>query len=504
MVRKKLFSLCAVMMMMALCLSSCRKSQEEYESAIPAEATLVVSVDLKELAIKSGMDKNEEAKQKLEEVLKDRINSQVGAQLVRLMKNPSESGLSVQDKVYLFAMKADGALSLVAKVTDQEKVKETFEAWAKEHVCSRPEKVKGYYQVVLGGETLCAFSENTLLLTSKDGSIEAVEKNIETWMTQKASQSILSNDGFTRLNEKKGDIGFFITMEAVPDMYTSPLKMTLPQGMELKDMKVLGALNFENGKIAITIENFSNQKQMEEWNRQVAEVYGKSASGFMKYYPLSTPLYLGVNINGSKLLKISDDFTSQLKEYSKQFQWDFVSMLSSVDGDVAFGLTGFGESLPSFLVCAAVKDETILNELSNKIGGRKMGKKQYAKTMYGMNVLYGMEGKTLYVVAGNKSFGGLAEIKPSLEESPWSAVAKGSYGYFGVNVPAMLSFPLLSSLDTYEEQAGTMQGILSQIESVECYAASTKEGNIDIVMKNKKENALRVWVNFAREPGAAF
>lgn len=505
MVRNKLFSLCAVVMVVVLCLSSCRKSKPEYVHAIPSDATLILSIDLKALAVKSGMEKNEIAKQKWAEALKERVNSPAGEQVTSLIKNPSQSGISVEDKIYLFALKADGAFSLVAKVTDQEKLKETFEILAKEQACSFPEKVNGYYQTVLDGEAVCAFNETTFLLVSPErNGLEAVKEEIATYMAQKPAQSILSNNGFNQLNEKKSDIGWFVTMETLPEIYTFQLRRSLSDEMELKDIQLLGTLNFEKGKIAMTLENFSDHKQMKEARKRIEEIHSKSASGFMKYFPFSSLMYIGTNIHGEKLLKVSDKFASRLRETSKQSGWDFSAMLSSVQGNMAFGLTSLEQGVGSFLTCVEVKDNTILKELSAKLGGKKIGEKQYAMTMYGMHVTYGMEGKTFYIASGDKPFISLPEIKPSLEESPWRSVAKRSYGYFGLNVSALMASSLPSSLGIYGEQASRMQTVLSQIEYVEAYAASTSQANINIIMTNKDENALKVFVDLGGKLSGAF
>ena len=96
---KKMISRLSVLAVLIVFLAACSKTSE-YTNVIPADASVVASINLKSLASKAGLDdkENEAAKQKILEALKSGMNAATFQQLEKIMKNPSESGIGCNGK----------------------------------------------------------------------------------------------------------------------------------------------------------------------------------------------------------------------------------------------------------------------------------------------------------------------------------------------------------------------------------------------------------------------
>ena len=92
----------ALLVIMAF-LASCSESSE-YTNAIPKDAAMVVSLDFKSMAQKSGINgkEGESVVTKLTDVLKSGLEGEAYATAEKIVKNPAETGLSLTDRVYLF------------------------------------------------------------------------------------------------------------------------------------------------------------------------------------------------------------------------------------------------------------------------------------------------------------------------------------------------------------------------------------------------------------------
>ena len=86
---KKMISRLSVLAVLIVFLAACSKTVE-YTNIIPADATVVTSINLKSLASKAGLNdkENEAAKQKVLEALKSGMNAATFQQLEKVMNNP--------------------------------------------------------------------------------------------------------------------------------------------------------------------------------------------------------------------------------------------------------------------------------------------------------------------------------------------------------------------------------------------------------------------------------
>ena len=119
------FALVAIVLLMASC-----SSESEYANAIPKDAAMVMSFDFKTMAEKSGINGKggEKVVAKLTDALKSGLEGEAYKTAEKIIQNPSESGLSFTDKVYMFITPHSNAFALLAKVDDEGKVEALLEA----------------------------------------------------------------------------------------------------------------------------------------------------------------------------------------------------------------------------------------------------------------------------------------------------------------------------------------------------------------------------------------
>ena len=107
------------------------------------------------------------------------------------------------------------------------------------------------------------FNENAAVLTEAYGTsqMDVAKQTISTLLKQTEENSIASNGSFRKMQDQKGDINFFASMDAVPKMYTQQISLGLSSQIDLSEVKAVGNLNFEKGKIALQIETYSDNAE---------------------------------------------------------------------------------------------------------------------------------------------------------------------------------------------------------------------------------------------------
>ena len=147
-----------------LFLASC-SPKTEYTHALPKNASVVVAMELDDMAQKAGLNGQggEVVVNKLKSLLKGGLQGEAAQLAERIIEQPSESGLSFEDKVYLFATPHAEALAILAKVADEGKLETLLKVLEKESIANplREESGCRWTQV---GSALCAFNNGTFLI----------------------------------------------------------------------------------------------------------------------------------------------------------------------------------------------------------------------------------------------------------------------------------------------------------------------------------------------------
>ena len=169
---KKTISRLSVLAVLIVFLAACSKTSE-YTNVIPADASVVASINLKSLASKAGLDdkENEAAKQKVLEALKSGMNAATFQQLEKVMKNPGESGIDVESPFYVFSSSSFPYPTVVGKVNNEDKLHASLDVMAKEQICQPVGEADGYSFTTMNSGLL-AFNSSTILVVNVNGTTQ--------------------------------------------------------------------------------------------------------------------------------------------------------------------------------------------------------------------------------------------------------------------------------------------------------------------------------------------
>ena len=345
--------------MALLMLASC-SDKDNYESALPKDAALVVSVNPVSVAEKSGLagEEGAVAVQRLGEALKSGM--QGSEQLIdKILKNPAESGIDFQRNLYFFVESQSVSAGILARVADRGKLETLFDALSKQQLCPAVTEADHCFWTALG-KVLAAYTSDALLVLTdpNGGAPEDMLHTASMLLRQGEEEGYRSTPDFGRIKQGKGDIIALGSLDLVPGRYVTPMLMGISGNMKLKDVKYLAELTFGQGKITVDFTDLTTDRVMKQMQEKQMQAFGKIDGKYLDYFPANTGFWMSMHLDGQKmyeLLKEHPMFNNELE--SSMVPVDFEAIFGSLKGDMA--LAGDWAS-GSFILYADVTDERFL------------------------------------------------------------------------------------------------------------------------------------------------
>lgn len=504
-----LISCISVLLVLCLLVVSCKK-KTDYISVIPADAPLVTSLDIPSIIKKSGIANNANLKNKLTALLKDGLNAEGMQYVEKVIQNPSESGISITDKVYIFSTQSR-QIGLVAKVNSLSKLQNSIEVIQKEGVpVQNLSKINGYETITIGNNnnTYCCFDDTKLILLMNSGTgvSEGIKAEMERIVSLPAEQSMSANNGMVKMDGKKGDIVAYVNMDILPGSYVNMAKMNLPPNINLKDISVIGALNFENGRVSFTGENYTENEEVKKWYKKSASIVLKMNNSFADYFPATLLYYIGMNMNGVKLNELLADNPQYQQSVSslKAQGIELDKIFSSINGDISIGLNSLNfRGVPEVSMYANVDGNEVLNAINNAVTASKgrlttIDSNNYSINIApGTNAYYGMKDNYFYfttILGGNNVVG--KKIDNSFSSEKWASLAKESTFYTVINVKEIFNLPFLGMIfSSGDPKALMIKNVFSQFDYLEIATKSPQEFIANIETINKDTNSLQQFIS---------
>lgn len=504
--KTSLFLSLSMLVTLVIVMASCSDKGTGYTNVIPADASVVVSIDVKSLSQKCGM--KDDAKQKMIEAFKNGVDAETFSQVEKIMKDPNESGISMNDKLYLFCTTEKYLPGFVAKVNDVTKLKNMFALLEKQQITKPLEEKNGCFITEVPGQSYFIFNENVLLISTSATS----QEQLLTWIVQPADKGMNTNKGFRKMESEKADVAAFISMDALMNASASINKAQglpapdvnglLPEGLSLKDMNLIYTLNFEKGKIALGMINYTENEQLKKFYEENKKMCGTMKGTFMDFFPASTMFYMGMNVKGEGIYNYLQKL-SKVKEMLAQVPLDWEKLIGSFDGDISVGLTGLSaQGAPALTAYAEMKDDYALKTLLSYkdmiagMGGtfKENAENDYVVTAQGMSVYFGMVKKHLYITTDEATYKNINKsVSDPMTKAPWAAKAKESASFVAINVNSIMQNPMVGMLIAMSGQQGQLaKSILSQISYIDIWAQINQTGGMNIVLNNKDINALQL------------
>lgn len=490
-------------------LASCTP-RTEYTDALPRNASMVVALELDEMADKSGLDDKAGKKvtDKLKTLLKSGLQGDASKLAEQIVAKPSESGLSFEDKVYFFATPHANAFAVLAKVDDTDKLESMMEVLQKEQLCNALKEESGCQWTQMG-EALCAFNNGTfLLMQNASGEAENIKGTLFSLMRQKEGEGFAALPEFGKIAQEGNDMAFIVDLSVVPYEWTTPLRMGLSADIRLEDIKYFATLNFEQGRVAMQSESLIQNPKIQALLDDVDKIIQPIQGRFLDEYPGNTMLWAGGRFQGKELYRVlcQNPSIKQVLD-NPLLPVNVENIFASVEGDFAFAnsslLTGEYLLYAEVTNSGFLKDFESLRPLLALTGGQitleKLGEDAYLMRTYYGNFWFGVKKNRLYVTNNST----LAEevgrtYGASLNRKPWAGEVKDNRLYASLNLAELAqAMGKYRSLElTGNTQADLILKFLSgQCEALNLSMPDARHGKAELVLKDKDTNLLKLVVD---------
>ena len=482
----------------ALLLLAACSPQTEYTHAIPKNASVVMGMELDEMATKAGLDGEggEKVVAKLKTLVKGGLQGDAAQLAERIIEHPAESGLSFDDKVYLFATPHTEAIAVLAKVTDEGKVETLLEAFEKESLATPLREESGCRWTQMGG-ALCAFNNGTfLLLQPSRGDAAGMKGTLLSLMRQEQGEGFSALPEFAKVKAEGNDMASVINLSAVPYEWTTPLRMGLSSNLRLEDIKYFVAANFEQGRVVVNSESLIQNPMVLSFFDAMDKVMQPIGGKYLDFYPGNTLLWAGGNIQGKTLYQmLCQNPTIKQALDNPLLPVDVEYIFSSIEGDFSIGFDN-----QNYLLYADVTNSGFLKTFEDLrpllalTGGQitldNVGKDEYLMRTYYGNFWFGVKNNRLYVTnngtwaeEAGRTYGASLAVKP------WASEVKDNRLLASLNMAEMANMRI--TLTGNASVDGAIQLVKSQCNYLNASMTDWRHGKAELVLKDKDMNLLQ-------------
>ena len=510
--KKSLFPRLALMAVVIALVSACSEKKFEYTNVIPANASTVVSINMKSLVDKAGLNdkENKEAQQKLTDAMKSGMNAATFQQVEMIMKDPKKSGIDVSAPLYVFNTETFPT-TVIAKVSNEDDLHALLETLEKEKVCQPLASGDGVQFTQMGNQVFMAYTPSVLMLTNYKGTtqLEKIKQDIPALLKQTNENSIVSTAVFKKMQKMGGDIDAMLSPASLMGPYANMIKES-DMPFNMKDLKMLGSLSFEKGKISMKYENFTESPELQALFDKQKKATCPIENTFLKYFPKSTLMYISAGINGEEFYNLLLENEQFQKNFSIAKANEVKELFGTFQKDMAMGLINFTmDNAPTFLMYASVKSATpvqLLYEKKNELGLKrgedilKLGENEYVYKSRMLNIFFGVRNNSLYATNDEMLYKSIDKtVNPSIKDTEFASNIKGKNGAFVINTEAVLALPIVKMLSEYGgSQYATAFALVDKIAYVEATGNSNNDADMVIQLKDKNVNALKQIVNFIK------
>lgn len=503
---KKIFklSVLSVLLVFAAC-----TPKTEYTHALPKNASIVIGMELDQMANKAGLNGSEGEKvvNKLKALMKGGLQGDAAQLAERIIDQPSESGLSFDDKVYLFATPHVEALAILAKVTDEGKLETLMNVLQKESIANPLREESGCQWTQIGG-ALCAFNNGTfLLLQPSKGDASGMKGTLLSLMRQKEGEGFASLPEFTKIEASGNDIASVVNLSAVPYQLTTPLRMGLSADIQLEDIKYFVSANFEPGKVVMNSESLITNPKILGFFDTMDKVFQPIQGKYLDYFQGNTQLWASGRIQGKELYNMLCQNPAIKQALNNPIlPVDVEYIFSSIEGDFAVGKSSF--LTDEYILYADVTNSDFLQTFEDLrpllalTGGQitldNVGPNEYLMRTYEGNYWFGVKNNRLYVT-NNRSWAQEAgrTYGASMGVKPWSGEVKENRLYASVNLASwhkQWSVYKYFSMTGNKQLDAALKLLFAQCNYLNVSMPDWRQGKAELVLNDKNQNLLKVLV----------
>lgn len=508
---KNIYLPAALLLTVVLFLASCSKS-DDYLNVIPKDTPLVASINLKALGAKAGINdkENKEALGKLTDMLKKEMNAASFERLESIIKDPDKCGIDLSKPIYAFySDKSD--MILTAKVTDKKSLANSIKLLGNDTEISELTEKEGYSFSQMDGYSYIAFNENTLIVVKSEtsGNSDKMKLNAIEILNGKNEESIASDKGFIKMQEKKADIAIYNNFEELDNNYKEILEKSIGIDGAAQECKLISGIFFENGKLVINSEFYTDDEKIKELYEIHNDYFSPIKNSLLGYLPKSTLCLMSVSIENDKIFEMLKENKDFQKNISLEDAETIEKTLKSVGKEITLGITDFNiTERPAIVIYAEAKNGDILKELYNNKDNNsftrysrftELEENAYLIQTGRDNIFLGYKNNMIYATNDENTYKNIGK-KPeaSAEENSYAKDIKGKKIAYIVDFNALSQLPIMQMLLKSDNARMTAIGcILKNVENMS--VTYDDEFTITVQLKDTKTNFLKQMTQLAKE-----
>ena len=393
--------LMAFMMLLVMALlASCDKHEPDYMCVIPADATSVVSVDMKSIAEKSNLAESPilAFARKYAGIL---LNDKTKQQLDAIIDDPSLTGLDFSVPVYLFQT-PNHYVGLTIKVGDDSMLEEFLGVLEKQNICSAVKSHDDLQWTTIMGEFNMVFDDDALLI------MMPLEGPGETdlmlaLMQMPYEESFAASAGAEKIQKlSSGDVGAYFNLAAMPSKILEQIKPMIPAGVKYSDVQVVAGLEFIKGEADLKMQLFSDNSKAQKLIDEAADAFQPVDGNYLGIIPEGNKMWLSMGLEGDKALEQLKKIPQlQEKILALNMGIDFDNIVRAIDGDVLVVADSDGKiTLTACLGNTDFTDDIDYWMQSAKEYGidfRRYDDEQFKISAEGQDVYFAVHDKDLYI-----------------------------------------------------------------------------------------------------------
>ena len=500
---KKWMAGCWMMLLVGI-MASCA-SGDNYESALPKDAALVVSVNPASMAEKSGLagEEGTAVVQKLGDALKSGM--QGSEQLIdKMMDDPDESGIDFRKDMYFFVESQTVSAGILARVSHAGKLEALFDELGRQQICSSLKEEDGCTWTVLGNVLAAYTSDALLLLTDPNGgSPQDMRHTASMLLRQNENEGYRATPDFGLLKKGKGDIVALGSLDLIPGKYVTPMLMGISGDLKLEDVKYLAEIRFGQGKMTVDFTDLTTDAVMKRMKEQQLQAFGEIEGEYLDCFPANTGFWMSVHIDGKKMYELlcgHPVLGNQLE--NSMMPVDFEAIFHALKGDMAVA----GDVLSgTFIAYADVTDDRFLQTFEDlkpllALTGGQMRLFNRGASGYEFRM---QDGSVIGMRPGNQSLWfGVSEGRfyltnhadlinarvpgLTLRDCPWGKSVKGKRCFYAMNLGALA--------ENAQSVAGRPElqalGFVKGLDYLTIEGVNAEKSRMELVMKDSQINIL--------------
>ena len=340
--------------------------------------------------------------------------------------------------------------------------------------------------------------------------LEKVKEGIPVLLKQNGENSINSNTGFKKMQKQNGDVNMLLSPSSLLSAYANPLNYGMSHNIDLKDLKMLGSLSFEKGKIELKVESYTEDAELKALFAKQVKSTCPIENTFLKYFPKSTLALFSIGINGEEFYNVLQENEQFRNDFSITKAAEVKDLFSAFHNDLTIGLINVTmNSNPSFLAYASVKNDAPLKALYEKkseLGLKrgedivKLNENEYVYKSRAINIFFGIRDKQMYATNDELLYKNVCKtVDPSVKATEFASGLKGKRTAFVINAEAVLELPIVKMLVGFGGQEySTYYSLLGNVSYLEAVGNEDK-ATVTLQLKNKDTNALKQIVDFIKQ-----